>query len=38
MAKYDLTLLEDEPYSDELWSEEADMLVNGHQLMYSGGA
>mgnify|MGYP001024515670 CR=1 FL=1 len=23
MAKYDLTLLEDEPYSDELWSEEA---------------
>lgn len=23
MAKYDLTLLEDEPYSDELWTEEA---------------
>ena len=23
MAKYDLTLLEDEPYSDELWNEEA---------------
>ena len=27
MAKYDLTLLEDEPFDEELWSEETVLLV-----------